>query len=382
VNHHSHSFLACKTCLVAVPLAAIPVHFSTLKIHNYQARDVNQLFNAWIELRLPTKLVLLATADDLKTWPSPTSPPYPPPLPALPVYYPLHCTFPDPRTGTRCAFMQRRRDEMAAHCRSKHEWINPIKRGRPPLYKAMGQRLRQTGVGAELFRVFVDECQPQAAAEAPSKAAQDKTWAQLEAELDILHAGSTPQTLASLNTNARYPVHMSKWLEKTGWPAYLEGKDLRSVARLLARPTTAEPGLTALLQAFDELIDQVRRSILKEEVNIFALHRVNSFVPASSGEKVVGPFLPLSLQSLTLRWIPLEAKVEYLRSILEHKKHNPSMEMHLDFYCNWSDLGVDEETGERDDSKSKIDKDLRDLADEYGVKIGCAGGEFWRHEVN
>jgi hypothetical protein len=102
----------------------------------------------------------------------------------------------------------------------------------------------------------------------------------------------------------------------------------------------------------------------------------------SSGEKVVGPFLPRSLQSLTLRWIPLEAKVEYLRSIIEHKKHNPSMEMHLDFYCNWSDLGVDEETGERDDSKSKIDKDLRDLADEYGVKIGCAGGELWRREVN
>jgi hypothetical protein len=56
--------------------------------------------------------------------------------------------------------------------------------------------------------------------------------------------------------------------------------------------------------------------------------------------------------------------------------------MHLDFYCDWSDLGVDEETGERDDSKSKIDKDLRDLADEFGVKIGCAGGELWRREVN
>jgi hypothetical protein len=250
-----------------------------------------------MELRLPTKPVLLATADNLKTWPSPTSPPYSPRLPALPVYYALYCTFPDPTTSTRCAFMQRRRDEMVAHCRSKHEWINSIKRGRAPLDKAMGvhkqpwemnvpcQRLRQTGVGAELCRVIADECQPQATAEAPSKAAQDKTWAQLEAELDILHAGSTSQTLAFLNANARYPVHMSKWLEKTGWPAYLEGKDLRSVARLLARPTTAESRLTALLQAFDELTDQVRRSILKEEVNTFALPRLNSFVSARSYRK-------------------------------------------------------------------------------------------------
>lgn len=96
----------------------------------------------------------------------------------------------------------------------------------------------------------------------------------------------------------------------------------------------------------------------------------------SSREKLSGPFLPRSLQSLTLRSIPLEANVEDLKSIIEHKKHNPSMEMHLDFYCEWTDLGIDAKTDERDDSKSKIDKGFRDLADEYGVKIGCAGGEL------
>ena len=54
------------------------------------------------------------------------------------------------------------------------------------------QRLRQTGVGAELFRVASDELQLQAATEVQAKAGQDKTWAQLETELDMLHANSDP----------------------------------------------------------------------------------------------------------------------------------------------------------------------------------------------
>ena len=80
---------------------------------------------------------------------------------------------------------------------------------------------------------------------------------------------------------------------------YLEGKDLRAVARLLARPSGSEPGLSALLQAFDELIDQARQSILDEEVNIFALHRVNSFIPARPYKK---PFQTKLLDSTYKRY--------------------------------------------------------------------------------
>ena len=80
---------------------------------------------------------------------------------------------------------------------------------------------------------------------------------------------------------------------------YLEGKDLRAVARLLARPSGSKPGLSALLQAFDELIDQARQSILDEEVNIFALHRVNSFIPARPYKK---PFQTKLLDSTYKRY--------------------------------------------------------------------------------
>ena len=220
IEHQSHPFLACRTCLVAVPLAAVPVHFSTLKVHNYRARDVKQLVDAWIELCLPTQPVLLVAADDLKTWPYSTGPPYPAPLAPLPVHYARHCTFRNPTTGTRCAVLQRSHDSIAEHCRHKHGWVNPVKRGRRAVSEEMPdrpweldvpcQRLRQTGVGAELFRVASDELQLQAATEVQAKARQDKTWAQLETELDMLHANSDPQTLASSNTTARYPVHISR----------------------------------------------------------------------------------------------------------------------------------------------------------------------------
>jgi hypothetical protein len=46
ISHLSHPFLACRICQVAVPLTAIPIHFSKLKIHNFQQRNVQLLLQA------------------------------------------------------------------------------------------------------------------------------------------------------------------------------------------------------------------------------------------------------------------------------------------------------------------------------------------------
>lgn len=60
---------------------------------------------------------------------------------------------------------------------------------------------------------------------------------------------------------------------------YLAGHDPKAVAQLLEPPNPYnETGLAALLQAFDALITAARESILSEKVNVFALHRVNSFL--------------------------------------------------------------------------------------------------------
>jgi hypothetical protein len=46
VSHLSHPFLARRICQVAIPLTAIPIHFSKLKIHNFQQRDAQLLLQA------------------------------------------------------------------------------------------------------------------------------------------------------------------------------------------------------------------------------------------------------------------------------------------------------------------------------------------------
>jgi hypothetical protein len=112
-----------------------------------------------------------------------------------------------------------------------------------------------------------------------AKTRKEKTLEELEAVLNVLQSNGTTQTPIGLDASAQYPIHMSPWLEKTGWPAYLERQNLEIVSRLLAPPSHDEPSLKALLQAFDNLINQARESALSGEVNVFALHRVNSFMP-------------------------------------------------------------------------------------------------------
>ncbi|PVH90758.1 hypothetical protein DM02DRAFT_664699 [Periconia macrospinosa] len=153
--------------------------------------------------------------------------------------------------------MKRKHRQIAEHCAAQHQWVNPVSRGYRPTNTDIHERpwevdvpcqhFRLTGIGADLFRVEVEEQQAQSIRQTQPNVVRGKTWAQLEAELDTLHtASSTRQTIATPDTSARYPIHMSAWLEKTGWPVYLEGQNLRAVARLLDPPTTAEPGLKAL----------------------------------------------------------------------------------------------------------------------------------------
>jgi hypothetical protein len=88
------------------------------------------------------------------------------------------------------------------------------------------------------------------------------------------------------------------------------------------------------------------------------------------------PFLPNSISSVTLRSCPLDANVAFLEAIIAHKQRNTTMTIHLDFHCEWKDLGYIVETGETNEEESKLDNDFIKLAKEVGVKVGCAGGEL------
>lgn len=100
----------------------------------------------------------------------------------------------------------------------------------------------------------------------------------MERRLDDHNQGRNNGHLAP-TLGARYPIHFSPWIHKTGWAEYLAGHDLEAVAQLLDLPNpNSEPGLAALLRAFDDLIVTARESILSDKINVFGLHRVNSFL--------------------------------------------------------------------------------------------------------
>ncbi|KAL5405335.1 hypothetical protein PMIN04_012374 [Paraphaeosphaeria minitans] len=103
-------------------------------------------------------------------------------------------------------------------------------------------------------------------------------WDRVEAQLDNHRVEQGRRALAPA-IDSRYPIHFSPWIDKTGWVAYLAGHDPPAVAQLLESPDQQnEPGLHALIMAFDSLIAAARASILSEDFNVFALHRINSFL--------------------------------------------------------------------------------------------------------
>ena len=110
-----------------------------------------------------------------------------------------------------------------------------------------------------------------------TRPAASQSWADLEARLA---QGRKDKALYQAATTEKYPVHISPWIEKTGWATYLKGYSLHKVAQLLDRPSASEPGLTVLHSAFDALIEDARKLVLEgDQINTFTLHRVNSFIP-------------------------------------------------------------------------------------------------------
>lgn len=299
VEHSNGSFLLCQSCRAAVPLALIPRHLSSTTCHNYRMKDCISLLQAWEAVYGSTCPIAVRTEADAVAWQqkqkqasthlSPA-----PALQELPLYYALQCKLSDPATSERCQFLDGYTRHMRAHCYTVHGWGEEPKQGRsirlkegqtlPWEERVATQRLQSKGRATGLWRVTLAAAPPEdlqtAAAGAKNKKEQAtgyQTWAQMEAKLTQGNMEKEKAVIQSASST-RYPVHMSPWIEKTGWATFLQGYRLDQVAQLLDPPAASEPGLAVLHSAFDALIESARTTALEEDqINTFALYRVNSF---------------------------------------------------------------------------------------------------------
>ncbi|KAF3030308.1 hypothetical protein E8E12_000480 [Didymella heteroderae] len=299
IAHPNGSFLLCQRCRSAVPLQLIPYHLSSTSCYNYRKKDCVALLQAWEAVYSTTCSIAIRTHADAAAWQqrqkqSSTNLSPAPLIRELPLCYALQCRLNDPSTGERCQFMHGYAKHMRAHCYTTHSWEEPPEQGQSiqlaegellPWEEAVpAQRLQGRSRATALWRVALDaaasdatEQLHQGGGERKRQPASHQTWADLEARLD--RHGQAEKAAIQAASSARYPVHISPWVEKTGWATYLQGYSLEHVARLLDPPAAqSEQGLAALHRAFNALIESARKIALEEDqVNVFALHRVNSF---------------------------------------------------------------------------------------------------------
>jgi hypothetical protein len=109
---------------------------------------------------------------------------------------------------------------------------------------------------------------------------------------------------ARASTVLQVPPELSTWLQTTEWVRYLQGHDLGAAARLTALPDPGlpEPGLVAILDSLDRLVEQARDSIVQGRVNAFDQQRINSFLrPGSRTSKASDRPLAYKLKEGTYR---------------------------------------------------------------------------------
>lgn len=219
--------------------------------------------------------------------------------------------------GIRCrlcpdeeTYICRTRYGMRSHLRVRHNWRSPQGKGRQSVTARLAPTAYSSVVNFPVYcQTFYQQSQlvrffqvassgldatinnqerkdPEAVAGAArlSRSALDLVVLQLDQQLQSLRESAQAEGLT-----ARHSSQVDPWLDNTMWEQYLHGHDLSTTARLIALPINPaeDDRLDVILASFDRLIEQTRMLILKGEVNIFDLHRVNNFVSCHSPMRVM-----------------------------------------------------------------------------------------------
>lgn len=205
-----------------------------------------------------------------------------------------------------CRYICRSITEIQSHCMKTRGWANSIGRGNSRIVR----RLRQSGSlnrpwveGISYQRFFparsklsyfsvytlnssshatVDQRIPQSS-DAISPPCPE-LWNQVQDQLDEQEqiASTTIRSTYQYQdlSNNQYSIQLTPWLEVTHWINFLRSQNLRFVVHLtlLSISDSSDYTLTAILQAFDRIIEEGREFVRQDRISVFDQHRINSFI--------------------------------------------------------------------------------------------------------
>ncbi|KAL5344753.1 hypothetical protein ACLOAV_010150 [Pseudogymnoascus australis] len=185
---------------------------------------------------------------------------------------------------------------MQDHLKKAHAWTSRCKAGRPSkadIAKGRATAFPTVTLSPVWYQTFhvsnfrrnfrvaapleLDEGRPSRAVPLPP--------ASLEAQVELQLTEKMRVSDEAASTVLQLPPEQSAWLQTTEWVRYLQGHDLGAAAWLIALPHSSskpEPDLIAILDSFDKLVEQARKSVKQGKINAFDQQRINSFLRSGS----------------------------------------------------------------------------------------------------
>ncbi|KAF2008314.1 hypothetical protein BU24DRAFT_360180, partial [Aaosphaeria arxii CBS 175.79] len=288
-----YQVLVCKRCAYAVAPKHLASHIKTKHPHEachdaglHPAHHRVGRLALMLAKRLQTRHDLLDPAVSKIPVPLPTERP----LSDLKLYRGIQCS--------RCEYLLTKTKHtivlMGKHF-NQHRLL-PRKPGRqskiadipeadkgPMFTDVYCQRFFTSGPQSSFFAVHVPTVVQELKGQ-PQLRKADLLRAIINEQLDA--SNGKQQVTAQTYTSQTTKTEVSPWLELTRWPRFFDGLDMTEVAPLayLPNPRT-EPGLAALGESFDRIIEQAYLSICEDRISVFDQAKINSFISDRSSKQ-------------------------------------------------------------------------------------------------
>jgi hypothetical protein len=178
--------------------------------------------------------------------------------------------------GRPCQYIACQVQNMQKHYRTKHTWVNEVKKGQPRKNGVVQvpwrtrvhcQHFFICGPGTQHFEVT-----PPARSQAIPPG--DSGFAAAKQELAVALKRADKEEHCQIK-EPKESCEPNPWLRQVGWASHLAGLDRKEMQELVEDITEDKPELAVLCKAFDWMIQGTQFNAVKEVVRLHALFEAN-----------------------------------------------------------------------------------------------------------